>query len=109
MPTDLRIDTIYGQCPVQAEGTIDGAPFYFRARGERWRIEIGPGNTALIVAAPASHRATVEASPVWRYEQPYGDEPFAAGWMEHDEARAFIAEAANRWRASSSGQGAANG
>lgn len=29
-----------GNCPVQAEGTIDGFPFYFRARGGSWKLSI---------------------------------------------------------------------
>lgn len=30
-----------GSCPVQAEGSIDGHPLYFRARGSQWSLEIG--------------------------------------------------------------------
>lgn len=42
LQTDSNIvfDTIGGQCPVQAEGTIDGHGFYFRARGESWSIQV---------------------------------------------------------------------
>ena len=29
-----------GACPVQAEGTINGYPFYFRSRHMRWSIRI---------------------------------------------------------------------
>lgn len=29
-----------GACPVQAEGTINGYPFYFRSRHEHWSIRI---------------------------------------------------------------------
>ncbi|WAJ27116.1 hypothetical protein [Antarcticirhabdus aurantiaca] len=72
----FRIDWLGGNCPVQAEGEIDGKPFYFRARGERWSMSIG-GND-------------VVGEPEWYYEEPYGDEDFAAGWMTEDEARAFI-------------------
>ena len=32
----LMIDWCGGNCPVQAEGKINGKPFYFRARGECW-------------------------------------------------------------------------
>ena len=38
----LKIKQIYGPCPVQAVGTIDGMPFYFRARGEQWSFGVGP-------------------------------------------------------------------
>ena len=29
-----------GTCPVQAEGTIDGYPFYFRSRHARWSLQV---------------------------------------------------------------------
>ena len=29
-----------GQCPVQAEGKINGLPFYFRSRGASWSLSI---------------------------------------------------------------------
>jgi len=29
-----------GTCPVQAEGTINGYPFYFRSRHMRWSIRV---------------------------------------------------------------------
>lgn len=78
----VTINLIGGNCPVQAEGTIDGEPFYFRARGERWSIGIG---------------GDVVADPDWYYEEPYPGEKFAAGWMTDDEARKFISEAAERY------------
>ena len=74
---------IGGNCPVQAEGFIDGKEFYFRARGESWRMNIG-GDVVL--------------DPEWTYEEDYGDLPFAAGWMTKDEAWAFIKKAADLYR-----------
>lgn len=68
-----------GNCPVQAEGTINGQMFYFRARGAHWSLGIG--------SEPVG-------SPTWFYHEPYGDNPFAAGWMDDEEARAFIVKAA---------------
>lgn len=78
----ILIDLLGGNCPVQAEGTADGEPFYFRARGERWSMEIGG---AL-------------GDPAWSYTQRYGTEKYAAGWMSEEEATAFIHEAVRRWR-----------
>lgn len=86
----IDIDSIGGNCPVQAEGTINGWPFYFRARGEHW---------SLSVAEPGFEACGEE---VWDYEEEYGDGPYAAGWMEVDEAHGFIAKAAAlfvAWRA----------
>lgn len=76
-------------CPVQAEGTIDGAPFYFRARGQHWEIEIAGGPVLEFMG-----RGPAEG---WWDGEAWGDTRFAAGWMEHDEARRLIAEAAGRW------------
>jgi hypothetical protein len=75
---ELIIETIGGFCPVQAEGTVDGKPFYFRARGSHWAINIGGEDLIL--------------QPDWRYEEDYGMWP-EAGWMTEEEARAFIQKA----------------
>jgi hypothetical protein len=83
METEIQIEMIGGNCPVQAEGTILGEPFYFRARGERWSLGIGEDPVG---------------APDWYYEEPYRpDEPFAAGWMSLDEARGFIKQAAETY------------
>jgi len=34
-------DDDFGGAPVQVEGTLDGVPFYFRARGNRCYFEAG--------------------------------------------------------------------
>lgn len=81
---EIAVGDIGGYCPVQAEGTFDGVPFYFRARGERWTIGVGGDDIWL--------------KPDWFYEEPYGDGPFAAGWMSISEAEGFIRKAARLWR-----------
>lgn len=75
---ELIIETIGGFCPVQAEGTVDGKPFYFRARGAHWAMNIGGEDLIL--------------QPDWRYEEDYGMWP-EAGWMTEEEARALIQKA----------------
>jgi hypothetical protein len=85
--TTVVIDKIGGNCPVQAEGTIAGQPFYFRARGEHWSIGIG---------------GDVVGDPDWYHEEEYSDEQFAAGWMTEAEARAFIEKAAEKYQAAQS-------
>ena len=81
----LEIETIYGNCPVQAEGRIAGRPFYFRARCEGWSFSVGEEPVG---------------NPDWGHYADYDGEPFAAGWIDDDEARAFIEEAAALYRAS---------
>lgn len=78
--TKLVIDEIGGNCPVQAEGTIHGAPFYFRARGNHWSLSIGGDD--------------IIGDPDWFHEEPWGDGPYAAGWMTEAEARACIEKGA---------------
>lgn len=80
MTPEIAIAWLGGNCPVQAEGTINGKEFYFRARGDEWSLRIGGTD--------------VVSAPEWRYSEDYGDDPFAAGWMTEDEARGFIAKAA---------------
>lgn len=80
---EIEIDTIGGNCPVQAEGRIDGEPFYFRARGSSWSIGIG--------GEPVGE-------PDWSHEEEYGS-GYDAGWMSEDEAREFISQAASAWAA----------
>lgn len=72
----VEIQTLGGNCPVQAEGRIDGYGFYFRARGDQWSLEIYTGPEG-----------------PWEYEEDYGVWP-AAGWMEKEEAEEFIYKAA---------------
>lgn len=83
-----------GNCPVQAEGLVDGCPFYFRARGEGWSFSASEDAAVDPVADPDWH--------VWvryRSHDPLaGDPRFAAGWMDEDEARSFIEAAARWWR-----------
>jgi hypothetical protein len=81
---DIIIDTLNGNCPVQAEGTIDGHNFYFRARWQHWSIDIGGDDPC--------------DSADFTYREAYGDDPYSAGWMSDDEARAFIAKGAAKFR-----------
>ncbi len=76
---------MYGHGPVQADGTIDGKPFYFRARDQHWSMSIG-GND-------------VVGAPEWRCEEPYGDEAFDASWMPHGAALQLIGRAIERYEA----------
>lgn len=77
---DIIIQWIGGNCPVQAGGFVNGKPFYFRARGEEWRMNIGG--------------ADVVAEPEWSYAEDYGSDAFDAGWMTEEEAMRFIERSA---------------
>jgi hypothetical protein len=73
----VEIQTLGGNCPVQAEGQIDGYGFYFRARGSHWSLEIYTGPEG-----------------PWEHWEDYGNTPFDAGWMTEEEAEEFIYKAA---------------
>lgn len=73
-PSRVSLTWIGGNCPVQAEGFVDGRPFYFRARGDGWEFWVGEPWTA-------------EAFTI---SGPYGRWP-DAGWMPIEAALAYIA------------------
>lgn len=78
----IHIESIGGECPVQAEGTIYRHPFYFRARGDQWSIGVG--------GDPVS-------SPIWDRREPWGLWP-EAGYMPHDVVEDYIHESAAMFR-----------
>jgi hypothetical protein len=85
------IDWIGGNCPVQAQGTVDGFPFYFRARGEHWTMTISHSKDT------PQEDLWSGSEHVWHYGEYYGTWP-EAGWMEESEARALIDKAAALFR-----------
>jgi hypothetical protein len=79
---EIKIDMLGGNCPVQAFGTVNGKPFYFRARGEHWSMSIGGVDCI--------------GAPEWHYEEPFGTWP-EAGWMSEEQAEQFLRAAAERY------------
>jgi hypothetical protein len=75
--TEVHIEELGGNCPVQATGTIREREFYFRARGSHWSFDV-----------------FLTPNVTWTYSENYGT-GFDAGWMTEDEARGFIEKAAN--------------
>jgi hypothetical protein len=75
-----------GFCPVQAFGTVDGFPFYFRSRNQRMSLAIAKEK---------------DADPInpesWAYMAEYGDNPYSAGYAPKEHCEAFIEEAAALW------------
>ena len=75
---EVVIDTIGGACPTQAEGTVNGIPFYFRARSGAWDFTIG--------SDPVGQQLTGGAD----YEASGDDDTY--GWMDTAEVEAIIRE-----------------
>lgn len=81
---DNKIDIKYdwgpsGNCPVQAEGTINGNKFYFRSRGTGWTLEF---NEEKHGDKPKSQYGE------WYFKWPDG------GWIDEETARKFIEKGA---------------
>ena len=66
MKHKLVIDWLEGYCPVQAEGTYNGLPLYFKARWQTIYLEIGS----------------------WSHKEFYKDN--SAGFITNEEALEFI-------------------
>ena len=78
--TDLVIDWIGGNCPVQSEGTVRGIPYYFRSRHENWTFSLGSDPITWEIEALDFHVSGL-------YKK---GEPEQAGYMPEDEAREII-------------------
>lgn len=87
---DVNVDWLGGNCPVQAEGTIEGKRFYFRARGEHWSMAVHP-------TADGDYLSWPNDDAEWVYEEEWDVGPFDAGWMPEDVARGMIAKAAEQY------------
>lgn len=79
---EVVIDWLGGNCPVQAEGAINGKPFYFRARGESWSLSIEGADPC--------------GEPEWEHAEWFGTWP-DAGWMTPEQAERFVRQAAARY------------
>jgi len=93
---DIRMDGPSGYCPVQAEGTINGSPAYFRARHNSWRLTIAVNGKDPVL--PKEEDTLYERSEDYK-----PDEPFAAGYMSHEEALEIIERCAGEFDRGSKG------
>ena len=83
--------------PVQGEGTLNGHPFYFRARGDQWTFSLAeePGLDPVFIDSAES-----ALGRGYFLEGQYGPPgSFAASYLPLAEARMLIDECARRYRA----------
>ena len=81
-----------GNCPVQAEGFIDGLPFYFRSRGSGWSLSIAK-NTDIdpLDYKECFYHQELYKGKNYRIEDGKNDRYiYSAGWAEPDECKEFI-------------------
>jgi hypothetical protein len=83
--------SIYGFCPVQGHGEIDGRFWYFRSRGDDWRFEV--------YLEPCSERIPGDEKLVWDRCGDYDGDAPNAGWMKFSEAWLLIEESVALFRA----------
>ena len=96
-PPSLDYTFTCNAAPVQAEGTLDGHPFYFRARGAEWTFSLAeePGLDPSCIDSPES-----AAGRGYFLAEQYGEPgSFAASYLELAEARDLIDDCARRYRA----------
>lgn len=82
--SDWHIEHIGGNCPVQAEGSVYGHPFYFRARGSSWTFEVYDEEGVTVI---------------FQEWEMWGDEPFGAGWMPEEDAQAIVVKCIEKFGA----------
>ena len=90
MIKDLHYTFTCNTSPVQAEGTINGKAFYFRARHEHWTFA-GSENSNI---SPIDLQSSEQGFFI---EQAYGNKSFDASYMPLDEAKRVIENCANTY------------
>jgi hypothetical protein len=95
--TDALPLTIQFTCiaaPVQAEGTVAGRAFYFRARGEEWTFTISerPDGDPVVLGPEDAVTGTA-----WYRSGTVPGGRFAASYLSLDEARFLIHECARAY------------
>jgi hypothetical protein len=88
----IQITRLYGFCPVQANGTVNGLPFYFHARFDTWTFAIAstPDIDPIQVA--------IQNAPGFRMQRKYRKRTRGkcdASFMSHAQAKVLIETTAN--------------
>jgi len=98
MPEKVELVYAGGSCPFQAEGRVDGYPFYFRSRGQHWSLQI-----CLNRECETNYvNWPFQGQPLWIHREKYSEDEFAAGWITAVEASKFITQAIERFRSGES-------
>lgn len=88
---------VYGWCPVQGEGWVDGHAWYFRARGEQWSFQVA--DEPYEEAVSVGWAAHLDGISGWVVRRPWLQEStYAAGWMPHKHALRLISICLRWWR-----------
>jgi hypothetical protein len=90
----LTIEFTCSAAPVQAEGTVAGRAFYFRARGEEWAFVIAEQSGEDPAALGPEDAA---AGSAWYRSGTVSGGRFAASYLPAAEARSLIQECARAY------------
>jgi hypothetical protein len=90
---NLQFEFTSSPAPVQAEGTIDGRSFYFRARGDTWQFTVAEraGDDPVALG-----KDDVALGNAW-YRSGTLPGAFEASWMPLDQATSLIQECARAY------------
>lgn len=111
VPEGVEVTSFGGYCPVQADGYVDTLPFYFRARGEHWSLQVAADPDGDAVGAGVASVADsvrvirgeispeeVAPQPGFYYREFWPEGPFAAGAMSTKDAFTCIRKAIGLFR-----------
>lgn len=89
---NLQMDlTNHGFCPVQVEGTVNGHPFYFRARWDEWSFSISLNPDVDVVGMTSSEGGFYR-------EEKYGmHRHYAASYMPDEDIETTIRQCAHEF------------
>lgn len=77
---------IYGNCPIQAEGTVCGYRFYFRAKYDEWTLSVATNRDIDPVDICLPAQGFFRSG---KHGKSFGFGP-SAGWMPYDEVELII-------------------
>lgn len=89
----LEVTRLGGFAPVEAEGTLCGKPFYFRARGNRWTFALASGPQS----DPVDVLCQNGAGGFLRQGTVGEPDTHAAGYMAPTEAMLLIQQCAREY------------
>lgn len=92
-PIPLEYEFTSDPAPVQAEGTVAGHAFYFRARGTQWEFTVAERPDDDPAALAEADAATGRA---W-YRSRIVPGRFAASWMPREQAVSLIEQCAQEY------------
>lgn len=88
----VHISFLAGHCPVIGEGTVDGVPFHFTARGTTFRFECGTfsGKEEFVADQDWVEAVVAQNVLLGNVTDPDVIRSFSARWIDADQAEGAI-------------------